>query len=106
MIERIESIESIDPTGAEELLELLDEVGERMENSLPALMIKHYSTAELTAFVRFAASREGQSAMQKQPAILQDTMELAEEEFKRALARRSVVDVESTDAQDALSADA
>lgn len=75
---------------AEEIRSLAEEVwgGGKLEEFTVKTMVKHYSTRELEAFCRFIASPEAQSALKKQPLILQESMAHGAREVQQALARR------------------
>jgi hypothetical protein len=60
----------------------------RFEQYMLEILVKYYSTAELLALARYMGSPEGQSSLQKQPLILQETMTFGAAEFQRVLRKR------------------
>ncbi len=60
----------------------------RLETFLLDLMVKHYSTEELVLLSQFMGKPEGQSALQKQAAIMEESMQFGASEFQRIYAKR------------------
>jgi hypothetical protein len=63
----------------------------QLEKFLFNVLVKHYSDAEFAAFSRFLSAPEGQSALQKQPAITQELMELGANEMFRVMRERGML---------------
>jgi hypothetical protein len=81
------------PEEAEEMRSIAEEAfGQgQLEQHLFNVLVKHYSDAELAAFSRFLSAPEGQSALQKQPAMVQELMELGANEMVRVMRERGML---------------
>ena len=53
-----------------------------------AMMVKHCSTAEIMALARHLGTPEAQSALQKQPLLMAESMEFGAREFQRIFEER------------------
>src|SRR5262249_31724727 len=75
---------------AEELCSIADEFlsDNRFEEFMIATYVKHLTTGELVEMARHLGSAEGQSVLQKQPAIMKECGEFGSSEFVRLLQER------------------
>ncbi len=75
---------------ADEFSSIFEEIwgGGRAESFMLELMVKHFSTEELTQFARFLGTAEGQSSLQKQQLVMQDVINFSASEVDRVWKKR------------------